>query len=77
MKIEKNIPIPDRDMSGLGRKTKYPFLDMEVGDSIFDDSADKIGKSKAYPAANTWGKRRGIKFAARQVDGGVRIWRVE
>ncbi len=66
MEIEKNIPAPKR--------RKYPFAEMDVGDSIL-----VLGEEgrKAANAARVYGHLNGIKFATRQRDGGVRIWRVE
>ena len=72
IQIEKGIPIPDR-----ARKSSYPFGQMEVGDSFLDRDAAKTISSRAYNAANIWGRNHGVKFAGRQVEGGVRIWRVE
>jgi hypothetical protein len=35
-KIEKDIPIPDKNESiGIIKKYNYPFMEMEVGDSFF------------------------------------------
>lgn len=65
LKIEKGIPLPPvrPGISSTLRST-------EVGDSVF------------LPGYKTTGAVRGIlanltgKFAARKVDGGVRVWRV-
>lgn len=70
--IEKGIPVPK--MTGAGRKTKYPFESMEVGDSFF------IKDTKVKTISRTCcqhGKRLSRKFASRTVDGGVRVWRTE
>ena len=66
--IEKGIPVP----SGI-RKSKHPFHDMEVGDSVF-----YAGKTTGYVSGQTQHVRRklGFKFVCRSVDGGTRIWRV-
>lgn len=71
IKIEKGVEMPK---GRQGRKQIYPWDDMEVGDSF------KVqGKSQKdlSPSASFAGKRRGKKFSARNVDGGVRVWRVE
>jgi len=80
-KIEKGIPLAAETR---GRKRKYPWPEMEVGDSIFvagQSSHDKGGKRSAYTSAQHYARRRDLKFAVRTVteDGvdGVRIWRVE
>ena len=68
-KIEKNIPIPEQT-----RKKKYPFKDMEVGDSIF---VEKEMISRVYSAARTYGSRKGLYFSARKEGNGYRIWRTK
>lgn len=68
-KVEKGIPDP-------GRKTHpkeeiYPWKKMAVDDSFFVPNKTDI--SVRYHAA----RRYGHKYRQRQVDGGVRIWRIE
>jgi len=68
--IEKNIELPPkRHARGPGRACIYPFAHMQVGDSFVTD------RKGAVQAARSWGKRREIKFSARKVQGGTRIWR--
>ena len=69
MRIEKSIPAP------MPRSRKYPFHEMDVGDSIFFDGA-RIG-SKEYEAAKKYFERNGKKMRVRTAEGGLRIWRVE
>lgn len=70
--IEKGIPVPKQ--VGAGRRNKYPFDAMEVGDSFFI----KDGKVKTFSrTCGHHGKRLGRRFASRTVDGGVRVWRTE
>lgn len=66
-KIEKNVPMPETP-------AKYPFADMEVGDSFF---AENRTPSQLQNSAGTIKKSKGFKFAARAIDGGARIWRTE
>src|SRR5690606_14294925 len=70
-KVEKGIPVPPVKQ---GPYSRYPWLQMEVGDSFFvpgvEYSAFKQQPSNA-------GRRYGRKYASRSVDGGVRVWRVE
>ena len=70
--IEKGIPVPKQ--VGAGRKNKYPFDAMEVGDSFFvkDGTVKTLSRS-----CGIYGKRLERKFASRTVDGGVRVWRTE
>ena len=67
MKIEKGLQIPERN--------RYPFADMEVGDSIFFPDAGH--RSKPAEAAKKYSQRHDVKFSMRQVDDGLRIWRIE
>ena len=59
-------------MKGRGRTEKYPWAQMEVGDSFFV----AWGNPASFTAYWQAGIRHGMKFAKRSVDGGVRIWRV-
>ncbi|MBB4039134.1 hypothetical protein GGR34_000769 [Microvirga flocculans] len=69
IKIEKGIPIPNAH-----RERRYPWGDMEVGDSIFipNTTSERIA-----PTAHDYGRRHKRKFSVRKVEGGVRVWRVE
>jgi hypothetical protein len=71
MIIEKALPIPGRKHGS----PKYPFLEMEVGDSIFFKGQNS--ESTAAFAARKWSQRHEQKFSCRNVDGGLRIWRTE
>jgi hypothetical protein len=70
MKIQKGIEIP--------LSAKYPFPDMEVGDSFFIPA--NIAQT-ARMAAHQHGVRYGKKFCTRSVKEGkhkgVRVWRIE
>lgn len=78
-KIEKNVPVPD-NIGRRGQPPKYPFGDMEVGDSIV---AKRLGRQAAY----VYGWRNKKKFVSkiekRLRPGFVsnndlfRIWRVK
>ena len=67
-KIEKNIPIPTD-----GRK-KYPWNEMEIGDSMFFD-----GRSSTQVSAicGGWGRRNGRRFLVKKEGDGCRAWRIE
>jgi hypothetical protein len=72
IKIEKNIPVPHRGISG-----QIPWRDMEVGDSVFiaciDSETKKIrGRVSAVAHAH-----KSVRFALRKVDGGLRVWRIQ
>lgn len=73
MQIDKAIPISD---AKTGRKAKYPFNKMMVGDSVFFKGEVLNSRSKPYSAARSHADDTGKKFSGRTVDGGLRIWRV-
>ena len=66
MKIDKNIPIPED-------RKRYPWKEMEVGDSFFIEGkeASQIGGIANF-ANRTYKPKH---FITRTVKGGVRIWR--
>ena len=75
-KIQKNVPIPPR--AGGRSGSKYPFRQMEVGDSVFVEG--KV--SKVASAIQSTSKiNKGWKFESRKADengaSGVRVWRKE
>lgn len=78
--IEKNIPIPLKQTRG----SKYPFADMEVGDSFFIPELS-LGSVSGNVSKNA--RALGIKMETRpvrekdpdtgkEVDG-VRVWRTQ
>lgn len=75
-KIEKDVPLPKK---GSGRPRKYPFKDMEVGDSFFaknDKGVTPILNRIQY-LASIYGRRYKYRFATRKVNNGVRCWRTK
>lgn len=81
--IDKNVPPPSAipeiaKLSGVyfpgyAYKT-HPFMAMAPGDSFLVPGG-VIG-DKHCQAARQAGKKTGMKFTARTVEGGVRIWRM-
>lgn len=70
--IEKNVPVPN----GRGRKCRYPWAGMEVGDSfLIPEAVTKDGQARS--AAYAQQKVDGRKYRTSRVDGGVRVWRIE
>ena len=65
--IEKNIEIPSN------KHQKYPWDDLEVGDSFLMPDGNL---NQARSASNSWAMRHNVEFAVRTVDGGVRVWRI-
>ncbi|HQT62754.1 hypothetical protein [Acidiphilium sp.] len=66
IEIEKNVPMPMR-------RQRYPWRQMKVGDSFVVPGKTSGAFSGAKRAA---AKATGFKFATRNVEGGVRVWRV-
>lgn len=74
MKIEKNIPIPQK-FDFVKKVDNYAFIDrMEVGDSVFyrNEPLNRVSSR-----LQSHFKARGFKLAARTVKGGTRVWRVQ
>lgn len=68
-KIEKNVPRPHYNAHG-----KYPFKDMEVGDSFLINDNTKY--QAVGNAASVFGKIHKRKFSIRKTPEGHRCWRV-
>lgn len=69
-KIEKDVPVKEAS----NRASKYPFKDMEVGDSFFVDDASLRGPIQN--ACRAYGARNFSKFVTRTVSNGFRVWRI-
>lgn len=68
VKIEKGIPIPNVNKNG--RKKKYPWDTMEIGDSFVMPRPSGVGIKQADV-------RYGRKFTARKIDAtSARVWRI-
>ena len=67
-KIEKGMPLPLP-----GRHPKWPWRQLEVGDSFFMPGAHT---GTACRMAGQQALRLEVKFSCRTVSGGVRIWRI-
>lgn len=74
--VDKNVPIPPVQRPGVGRPAKYPFRQMEIGDSFFVERSTRFMARAVF----YWEKKCGGKFSARTViENGVkgcRVWRV-
>lgn len=63
--VEKDIPLPEP-------RKKYPYANMDIGDSFFVPA----GKMQIVCNANyRASKKLGFKFIARCEPEGVRVWR--
>ena len=81
--IDIGIPLPEDRRSN----TKYPFGNMEVGDSFFvqvaaGDNGDRL-KNRLSQASRTFGKRQDperkyiLRTRLENEISGVRVWRTE
>lgn len=69
IKIETGVPMPTK---GRGAPRKYPWYEMNVGDSFLVP-----GKThKRWHATAKAERLTGFKFSVRTVEGGVRVWRI-
>ena len=78
--IEKNVPL----CRPSSKSNKYPFDQMEVGDSFFAPHPDDKKARQNALARNAGQYRKPPKhvtvqrhFVTRTVEGGARIWRVK
>jgi hypothetical protein len=70
IKIEKGIPLPGRNI-GRPHAYKYPFREMQIGDSF------AVASTKEGYHAASYGKRiSGFTFACRTTANGARVWRI-
>ena len=70
--IERGVEMPV-----IKKTAKYPFKELAVGDSFFVPDADGLSGRRMHSTAYNYGKRYGMKFVARRVEGGMRVWRQE
>jgi hypothetical protein len=79
--IEKNVPPPKEGRRPPGSLAPpYPFSKMEPGDSVFIRGGHSDGLEASAARQLAFKRRRKgapCRFVARNVEGGVRIWRVE
>ncbi|SDU13558.1 hypothetical protein SAMN05444156_2170 [Verrucomicrobium sp. GAS474] len=71
-KIESGVPISPIYRSGRG--PRYPFADLQIGDSFF---AKGCKPGTVGNAARSFGEPRGMEFVIRRVIGGTRVWRMK
>ena len=80
--IEKNVPIVNKTNGGGGRPPKYPWEQMEVGDSFYVPKPDKLKnirdlRSNLLNASRVYVRRYGWQFTTSEEGEGIRIWRIE
>lgn len=68
LQIDPDVPMPKS-------KTRYPFKEMEVGDSIFFAELSRATSARVSAAQFTQKHEPTWKFTLKRVDGGWRLWR--
>lgn len=71
MSIKNNIQLPDK--GGVGSRSKWPWHEMEVGDSFLMGNQSIVRAASLACKAND---RLGFKFSCRTEGENVRVWRV-
>ena len=74
IKIEKGVKVPDK------AGTKYPWAEMEVGDSFEITEGDLAKRQSALAASSrSWAvySKSEAKFRTHKTDTSVRIWRIK
>ncbi len=75
--IKKGVPLPPSRQ--VGRGTKYPFLEMEVGDSFFhklDGEDPSAAQRRLSVAAQYASKKTGRIFTTRVFEEAIGVWRL-
>ena len=71
--IEKNVPLP---VEGREHNLKYPYPEMEIGDSFLAPATDCFEASKIRSSAYAWGRRNGHKFKTARDGDGIRVFMI-
>ena len=73
--VDKSVAMPVRK-ADMRTGYKYPYERMNVGDSFVVNTGSKYLLSQMC-TKNKWeGEKLGMEFVARQMEDGVRVWRV-
>jgi hypothetical protein len=70
VKVDKGVPMPE---SNLGRPIKYPWNEMEVGDSFIIKTEDYLSVRSNISYRNNVHRDR--HFVIRKIEDGYRVWR--
>lgn len=71
MKINKGIPLPIK--GGTGSRSKWPWHEMEIGDSFLMTNRSIIRAGSMACKAHD---RLGFKYSCRTEGSSVRVWRI-
>mgnify|MGYP005872447597 CR=1 FL=1 len=82
IKLDDDVPMPTR-----GRKFKYPWTKMKIGQSFFVPGANMNGSTEerpgprmgnmAYQASKLYGRKFSCESRVEEGVAGVRVWRKE
>lgn len=81
--IEKNVPIFKNQQGGNIRKSKYPWRNMEIGDSFFvelhEGTINNLQKTISSAAGAFRRNNEGMSFTCRISHNplGIRVWRIK
>lgn len=77
--IEKGIPIPEELISFNQKENKYPFRDMEIGDSFLFEFSDPQELNTFKVSCRMQKYRNGKVFTTRIIEpnSSVRCWRTK
>ena len=73
--VDKSVPMPERK-AGKNVGMNYPYEQMDVGDSFLVNTGGKYLLSQMCTKNKRMGEKLGKEYVARQMDDGVRVWRV-
>ena len=73
IKIDKNVELSP-SMTGRSKKSKYPFAELEIGDSFFVEgkTAGQFGGWRNYHRPKKFSERTVIENGVK----GLRVWRI-
>ena len=78
--IQKGVPMPEIRWSTRNKFAKFPFMQMEIGDSFeYPLAPDRVEKDREYimATASEAGRKMGKKCPCRRTGNSVRVWRSE
>jgi hypothetical protein len=69
IEVVNDVPFP------VGRsRIGWPHEGMQVGESFFVDNQTLVAVCNAN---QRYAKKLGMRFTAKKVDGGIRVWRIK
>lgn len=82
IKIQKNIAIPPSTRTLGAGQSKYPLINMEIGDSFAIPARTPLAAKRAVATLSNaktrfYKKYPDYKFAIRKMENEVRIWRIK